>query len=151
RPPDAIGRAVMRVNRILYLLGAWLVCASPALAAGDLYFAIVFGAQRPLIKVPNYSHSFAAFARLTPTGRLEAFTISWLPRTGEVRVLRLEPEPGRNFSLAETLQFCSDNRMVVARWGPYQIHPDLWHRAQWQKTRLESAQVLYKAFDEGSP
>ena len=41
--------------------------------------------------------------------------------------------------------------METARWGPYQIDPDLWNRALWQKQRLESGQVLYQALDSGSP
>lgn len=137
---------------------AWLlavvglgVAAGEAPAAGDCYFVTVFGAQRPVIKAPRYSHSFATFVHRFPDGRLEAFTISWLPQTGKVRPLRPSPEPGRNFTLAETLQLCSANRMEVACWGPYQIHPNLWQLAQRQRCRLESGQVLYKAYDSGSP
>jgi hypothetical protein len=126
-----------------------LALAAPA-AARDAYFAVVFGAQRPYIKVPRYSHSFASFLHLRADGVLEAFSISWLPRTGEIRPLWLEPEEGRNYTLPETLRFCEENRMVTARWGPYQVQPDLWNRALWQKARLESGQVLYQAFDGGS-
>src|SRR5262249_51940011 len=92
----------------------------------------------------------AAFAHRTPDGRLEAFTISWLPRTGQVRPLAPEPEEGYNFDLQATLRFCYDNRMEVACWGPYQADADLWRRALWQKRRLEAGQVLYQAFDDGS-
>jgi hypothetical protein len=117
---------------------------------GGAYFIIVFGAQRPFLKVARYCHSFATFAHWTPEGRLEAFTISWLPRTGRVHPLRPWSEQGRNFPLVETLQLCYANRMEVACWGPYQVHPDLWHRALAQKARLESGAVLYKAYDAGS-
>jgi hypothetical protein len=140
----------MRVACWSWVAVLWLLPAAHAVAAEDAYFVIVFGAQRPLIKDPRYSHSFAAFAHLTPDGRLETFTISWLPRTAEIHPLWIEPEEGCNFDLCATLRWCRDNRMVVACWGPYQIHPDLWRRALWQKWRLESGQVLYKAFDDGS-
>jgi hypothetical protein len=120
-----------------------------ACADGD-YFVIVFGAQRPVFKVARYSHSFATFVHRTPEGGLEAFTISWLPQTGRVRPLWPWPEPGRNFTLLETLQWCYANNMEVACWGPYQVHPDLWHRALAQKARLESGAVLYKAYDGGA-
>jgi hypothetical protein len=130
---------------------AWLAVAMPAPAAESSYFVLVFGAQRPLIKVPRYSHSFATFVRLTPERRLEAFTISWLPRSGEIHLFRFEPEPGCNLTLEETLRFCDANHMEVSCWGPYQIHPDLWNRALCQWRRLQSGAVLYKAYDCGSP
>jgi len=133
--------------------GAAVLCLAlggTTCAAEDAYYVVVFGAQRPFIKQPRYSHSFATFAHATPDGGLEAFTISWLPRTAEVRPFALEPEEGRNFDLQTTLRICCDNRMEVACWGPYQIDCDLWRRALRQKGRLESGEVLYKAFDEGS-
>ena len=140
----------MRATWLLGLVGLGLGPAGPTAAAGDAYFVAVFGAQRPVVKAPRYSHSFAVFAHLAPDGRLEWFTISWLPCTGRVHPLRLRPEPGRNFTLQETLGLCQQNRMEVACWGPYQAHPDLWQRALWQKERLKGGQVLYKAYDGGS-
>jgi len=124
--------------------------AQPGPAAGDCYFVIVFGAQRPIVKAARYSHSFATFVHQMADGRLEAFTISWLPQTGKVRPLRPWPETGRNFPLDETLRLCCANRMEVACWGPYQVHPDLWRLALGQRNRLETGQVLYKAYDSGS-
>ncbi len=129
----------------------WLALAGRAGAAEDAYFVAVFGAQRRFLNRPCFSHSFAAFAHLTPEGRLEAFTISWLPRTAKVRPLAMEPEEGSNFDLQNTLRLLEDNRAEVSCWGPYQTDPDLWRRALWQKGRLENGQVLYQAFDGGSP
>jgi hypothetical protein len=119
-------------------------------AAHGAFYVVVWGAQRPVIKDPRYSHSFATFIRTCPDGRLEHFTISWLPVNGEVHVLRISPEPGRNFGLAETLELCRRNRMEVARWGPYEVTEDLWARAVEQRGRLERGEVLYKGFDCGS-
>jgi hypothetical protein len=115
----------------------------------DTYFVIVFGAQRP-IKAARYSHSFATFIRVTPDGQTQEVTISWLPVTGQVRPYALQDEPGRNYSLSETLAYCHENRMRVSLWGPYQVDADLWQRALWQKFRLDSGQVSYKAYDYGS-
>jgi hypothetical protein len=141
----------MKVIPILGVAGLWLGLATPAPAAGDQYFAIIFGAQRPVIKVPRYAHSFAAFVHWMPGGRFESFTISWMPWTEEIRPLWLEPERGRNLTLRETLRWCYENRLEMAAWGPYQIQPDLWRRALWQRCRLETGQVLYQALDGNSP
>ncbi len=126
-----------------------LTLAQPA--RGDTFFVTVFGAQRPVVKLARYSHTFATFVRVLPNGGVQQATISWLPAAGDVRPFAVQAEPGRNFSLEETLRWCTERRMVVAAWGPYQIEPRLWDGAVWQKGRLESGQVEYKAFDYGSP
>jgi hypothetical protein len=123
---------------------------APAAARADDFFVIVFGAQRPVIKLARYTHSWAVFMRVPPCGPIQEVTISWMPATGKVRPFALKPEAGRNFSLEESLQYCVDNQLAVGAWGPYQIQPDLWNRALCQKSRLESGQVQYKAFDFGS-
>ncbi len=137
--------------RAKLLLGMTLLLLTAAPVKADSFFVIVFGAQRPVIKLARYSHSFATFVRVCPNGQTSDFTISWLPQTGTLRPFALTPEPGRNFSLEETFRFCEENRMVVAAWGPYQIDPQLWNMALAQKARLDSGQVQYKAFDLGSP
>ena len=138
-----------RAGLIAAVLG--LAACVRADAAPDAYFVAVFGVQRPGVNLPRFSHSFAVFAHLRPDGRLEAFTISWLPRTGEVRPFWPAPEEGHNFDLYSTLRWIDDNNLEASVWGPYQCDPDLWRRALYQKTRLESGQVLYKAIDGGSP
>src|SRR5262249_52328343 len=93
---------------------------------GETYHVLVFGSQRPLINQPKYTHSFATFVR--PVGDLchpagawvEAFTISWLSATGDVRICALLPEYGRNFSLPETLQLVRSEEQRVSMWGPFQ-------------------------------
>jgi hypothetical protein len=141
----------MRATGILCLMAAWMAIPSPAPAAESAYFVVVFGSQRSPVKLPRYTHSFATFVHLTPERRLEAFTLSWLPRSGEIRLLRFDAEEGRNYTLEETLRFCDANGMEVACWGPYQIHSDLWNRALWQWRRLQRGEVLYKVYDCGSP
>src|SRR5688500_9295583 len=88
----------------LVLVPAWLPAQEPV--AGDEYFVVVFGAQRPFIKTARHAHSWAAFVRRTPAGAVESFTISWLPDTGRVRPLAIRPEAGRNYTLEETFRFC---------------------------------------------
>src|SRR5260370_1493400 len=132
----------MKLSGLLAVVGLGLV--QPATAAADCYFVVVFGAERPVIKMPRYSHRFATFVHQFPDGRLEAFSISWLPQTGKVRPLWPCAEPGRNFNLEETLRLRCAHRLLVACWVPYQIHPDLWQLALWQRSRLDILQVLYK-------
>jgi hypothetical protein len=141
----------MKSAGLLAALTLWSCLPARASTAGDTYFVIVFGSEHPVIKAPRYSHTFATFIHLTPDRRIEEFTISWLPLNGDIRPLCPAPEVGRNFTLVETLRLSEENGLVVARWGPYQIDPDLWNRAVLQKQRLESGQVLYRAFDGGSP
>ncbi len=141
----------MKTSSTLWAVVCFLGLSAPACACEGTYYLIVFGAQPPIIKQARRTHSFATFVHVVPGCPVEAFTISWLPVTERVRPLALRPEPGRNYTLAETLEFCAGNGMEVAAWGPYQIQPELWEIALRQKTRLESGQVLYKAFDFGSP
>jgi hypothetical protein len=119
---------------------------------GECYFLIVFGAQR-VPNDPRYSHSFAAFIRATCEGPcadnyiLEHHTISWLPETMEIRLLRLRPERGHNFDLTTTLDTLLAMGDRVSMWGPYQIDQELYDRAMDQIGRLESGAVEYKAVD----
>jgi hypothetical protein len=122
--------------------------------AGDAYYVLVFGSQRTPPQ-PNYSHSFATFVHahwegdepcpVAPT--VEAHTISWLPANLIIRTLALLPECGHNFDLETTLQFVQGQGQRVSLWGPYQIEPDLYHRAMRQIALLESGQVRYRAND----
>jgi hypothetical protein len=127
--------------------------AAPA-RAGDAYFVMVFGSQRAL-NIPNYSHSWATFVRVTGDGtgprgrRLEAHTISWLPETAVVRAWALLPECGRNFDLHTTLRDALDCDERVSMWGPYPIDRDLYCRALKQIHLLASGRVRYKAIDTG--
>jgi hypothetical protein len=136
------------------LLGL-LVLLNGAAAAGhaeELYFVVVFGAQR-VPNIPKYSHSFATFIQAAGSGpspenyALESHTISWLPDTLDIRVLRLVPEPGRNLDLRTTLQVVRSMGERVSMWGPYQIRRELYERALEQIAFLESEAIQYKACD----
>jgi hypothetical protein len=114
----------------------------------------MFGSQQTPPE-PEYSHSFAVFVRACWDDHcpgppaLEAHTISWLPRTLVIRLWALCPEPGHNFDLHTTLRYVLDNKERVSLWGPYQIEPELYHRALKEIGLLQSGRVLYKAIDTG--
>src|SRR5262245_9238435 len=131
-----------------------LAFAGETRAAED-YHLLVFGSQR-IPNDPDYSHTFATFVRRRWPGNgpcpanscVEGYTISWLPRTMNVRVLAL-PECGQNFDLHNTIRWALGNNMRISLWGPYPVHPDLYCRAAKQVGLLQSGQVMYKALDTG--
>jgi hypothetical protein len=132
---------------------ALLAPASPA-RAGERYYMIVFGAQRGLAE-PQYTHSWAVFVRACGEGpcpdayRLDAYVVSWLPQTMEIRLLALRPEPGWNVELHRTIRWALGTGQQVAKWGPYEIDRDLFCRAVRQSRRLSAGAELYKAVDTG--
>jgi hypothetical protein len=130
-----------------------LLASPPALRAGDVYFMTVYGAQRPVINQPRYTHTWATFIRLSGEGcelrqyTAQAFTISWLPATLKVRPSAIHPEPGVNLTLQKTLEWCAANRMETKQLGPYQISQDLWNLAFRRFDQLESGGMQYRASD----
>jgi hypothetical protein len=136
---------------------ALLLLASPSAARGeDFYYLMVFGSQRPSAR-PKYCHTFATFVRATGAGshgsdyRLEAYTISWLPATFDIRVPALLSEPGRNADLYTTLHWAYGTGQRVSMWGPYRIDPSLFACALRQAAVLHSGVVRYQAIDSGRP
>src|SRR4051812_8346551 len=119
---------VRQTRSLLLLLALVLPLAAGEARAGEAYYLLMFGAQQ-VPNNPNYSHTWATFVRAWWDGngpcpvspRLEARTISWLPRNMDVRTLALRPECGANFDLDTTLRWCRCNDMRVSLWGPYQI------------------------------
>jgi hypothetical protein len=109
-----------------------------------VYYMAVF-AYDTEPRAAQSAHTFATFVK--SNGRsIEAHTISWLPRTNAVRLLR-RPEPGVNLDLRETFKRANATQAQVHEWGPYQIKPELFTRALKQIDRLASGGVLYKALD----
>lgn len=137
-----------------------LLCAGLALAglgptltpADETYFVLVFGSQRPGVNLPGHAHSFATFVRVTgdpcrADAQVEAFTISWLPATLDVRPLALHPECGVNLDLPTTLKWAQDDGQRVSLFGPFQIQKCCFDRARAKFAQLNSGAVLYKAAD----
>jgi hypothetical protein len=95
--------------------------------------------------------------------KFEAFTISWLPHdfmnnprlcVFEGAGSRLFPEknncpvlPGRNFTLAETINFAVDAKNAVAMWGPYEIKQGGFDLAVKRKNLLDGGTIKYRADD----
>jgi hypothetical protein len=107
--------------------------ANPAASAEPIHrhFMIIYSFQNR-INTPHGAHVFATFVEsdLSPSGHdvahFEAHTLSWLPVMEDSRFLRLRPEPGRNFSLAETLQLAESRGLSLMRWGPFEIADSLY-------------------------
>jgi hypothetical protein len=122
--------------------------------AGENYYLLMFGSQR-FPNAPAYAHTFATFVRVVcgedGAPCLEAHTISWLPRTLDIRICAKHPECAVNLDLAATLRYVADNGERVSLWGPFQIDRDLYRRAVARQCVLESGQVEYKALDFGYP
>jgi hypothetical protein len=118
--------------------------------AGEAYFVAVFGSQRPA-GLPAHTHSFAAFIRLDGCGQLQFWTISWMPRTLQIDIARLQPECGDNLDLRSTLRWAQADGQRISLWGPYQIRKELFDQALRQFAHLNSGAVCYKAVDLGYP
>jgi hypothetical protein len=130
-----------------------LVGAGPA-PAGESYYVIVFGSQRPLGRI-CHTHSFATFVKVTgpcaegalPT--VQSWTISWMPRTLGIHAYRLLPQDGVNLDLDGTLRWAVQDRQRISMWGPYQIDKELFDLALHQIEHLQTDRVRYKAVDTG--
>lgn len=151
-------------TRLWLMVAAWLALLSfpaqgmsqePPTAIGETFYVLIYGSQRPVVDVPRYTHSWGTFVRVVgdpchpETCAVEAFTISWLAVSGEVRVYALKPECGRNWGLEETFDLMLHEGERVSLWGPYQIQRSLYEEALRQKAHLESGAVRYKANDTG--
>jgi hypothetical protein len=143
----ALGKAILLL--ILFLLPG-------RLRGNELYFMVVFGAQREAYR-PRFTHTFATFVKVTgneavPSGfQIESHTISWMPSTLDIKVHRLFPECGTNLELDTTLRWASSNCLRISMWGPFQIDRELYDLALCRIGHLQSGQVSYKAADSGYP
>src|SRR5437660_1270280 len=122
--------------------------------AQDFYYMLMFSSENNSNRA-RFSHSFASFVKATgpaPSSAecaiVETHTISWLPQSLEIVLLRRRPEPGQNLDLQETMKWAQSVRATISMWGPYQIQKELYDRAVEQETRLKSGTVMYKAADE---
>lgn len=129
---------------ILLLL---IVPTEPKATAEPTYYMVVFAGHRPL-NPPKFAHSFATFIKETPGEEtpLEVVTISWIGTKSNWRLFSPE-QPGRNMSLEESLQRCVQRGQLISMWGPYQIEPELYHRACAQKAKLDSGCIQWQAVD----
>src|SRR5438874_312328 len=116
------------------------------------YYMTIFSAQADS-RDPRRTHSFATFVKASGTGDsakdspIEIHTISWMPQSLDIVILRRRPEPGTNLDLESSLRWAESRNCRVSMWGPYQISKELYDRAIKQEARLNSGLVLYKAID----
>ncbi len=114
------------------------------------YYFILFGGQAIPFR-PRTAHTWAIFARAEWHGSqpvaVEYFTISWLPADGPVKPLRLVPEPGRNYTLEETMQRAAEQNDRVSMWGPFEIDACRYELARQWFDRLNSGEVRYRVLD----
>jgi hypothetical protein len=133
-----------------FLLAGSALCLTAAPAAAQersekpRYYMCVF-AQETNPRAARSAHTFATFVKSDGRG-FEAHTISWLPRTDDVRLLRA-PEPGMNLDLKATLDRAAAMKAQLFEWGPFEVKAELYERALKQIDRLRSGTVLYKAID----
>jgi hypothetical protein len=133
---------------VLSLAGALARAQEPVAS----YYMTVFSAQADS-RDPRRTHSFATFAKAIGTGDsakdnpIEIHTISWMPRSLDIVILRRRPELGINLDLESSLRWAASRNCRVSMWGPYQINKELFDRAVQQEARLNSGLMLYKAID----
>jgi hypothetical protein len=132
----------------LVFLVSWLLPGS-SFAADDSYYMLVFAMQDDANQ-PKHAHAFATFVKATGQGakaKIEGHTISWMPDSLDIVVLRRLPEPGRNLSLPATLRLAKSFGSKVTLWGPYQIKKELYTRALAQEERLNKRAIMFKTVD----
>lgn len=93
------------------------------------------------------AHTFGVFCRFEGDTLAESRTISWMPQSLNVKVLKRDPEPGVNLTYKQTRDIATRNGYSLFFRGPYKIEPELYNRACEQATELESGKVLYKSGD----
>src|SRR5690242_837347 len=110
-------------------------------SAVERYFVTLFAFQTEP-KSMRTSHTFATFSRLS-RGTLTHRTISWLPVSRSIEPIRIWTEPGRNFTLQETIDFARQVEAAVHGWGPFECTREAHDLAMKKIERLESGEVSF--------
>jgi hypothetical protein len=145
-------RIFARFSTSIAILLAMASTQSRAQEVNESYYMTIFSAQANS-RDPRRTHSFATFVKSIGTGDsakdspIEIHTISWMPQSLDIVILRRRPEPGANLDLQSSLRWAESMNSHVSMWGPYQIKKELYDRAVEQEARLNSGRVLYKALD----
>jgi hypothetical protein len=139
-------------SKTVLSLAALLLLFAQTVAAGDLYYLIIWGSDVSPKRL-KYTHTWATFIRATGEGSdpanyaLAVHSISWLPATLNIRVWDLVPEPGVNLEMIETLDAVMSQGESVTAWGPFVIRPELYALSLRQWAWLHSGIVRYRAID----
>jgi hypothetical protein len=143
------------LTRVIIAAGLLGTFAPAAPAQGEVgdpsrYYFILFGGQGEPFRART-AHTWAVYAKATPmvTGEIgvESFAISWLPATGVVHPYRFRPEPGRNWSLPDTLAIMGRANSLISMWGPYEITPAHFAMGEEHLRFLNSGQVRFRSID----
>ncbi len=135
---------------VIALLGLVLASAGGTARGGELYYVLIFGSQSSP-KLLRYTHTWATFVRAVGEGpdprnyAIQVHSISWLPRSLEVHVLRPWPEPGVNLDLYQTLDVVRSNREDVTMWGPFLTEKKIYDRSLWVLQVIASGAPQYRA------
>jgi hypothetical protein len=120
----------------------------------DHYYLLMFSSQNNSYQA-RFSHTFASFVKamgaapsLAESEIAEVHTISWMPQTQDIVLLRRQPEPGTNLNLQDSIRWAQSVSARISLWGPYEIQKELYDRAVEQEARLKSGAVMYKAIDD---
>jgi hypothetical protein len=139
------------VTALVWALNLFLFWAAPAALAQDSYYMMVFSNQRTS-NDPRFSHTFATFVKTSgPSAStsqvLEVHTLSWMPASHDIAILRLQPEPGVLYDLESSLAWAYSVNARVSMWGPYEIQEELYERAVAQERKLSAGGLLFKMVD----
>jgi hypothetical protein len=135
---------------IIASLGLALGLSGGTARGGEYYYAMIFGSQTSP-KQLRYTHTWATFIRAVGEGpdpsqyAIQVHTISWLPRTLEIRVWRPWPEPGVNLDLHQTLGVVYGNGESVTMWGPFLIRKEAYDKSHHVLQVIASGAAQYRA------
>jgi hypothetical protein len=133
------------------ILTAVVLCgAARESAAAERYYILVFGSESHP-KLLRYTHTWATFVKAVGEGEnpdnwvVYAHTISWLPRTLNVRVWSPFPEPGVNLDLYQSLAAVAAHNENVILWGPFLTTQQIYERSLWVHQIADSGIAQYRA------
>lgn len=143
---------------------------NPVVVPPTRYFVLIFGAES-VPKRGRFTHTFMTVVKATPKASYEgvydpasgnqikfydltAHTISWMPASMRIRVIKFRPECGVNLDLHTSLRYCSGMCEKLALYGPYELNPtiaeEVYNKTLKQIAKLKSGRVLYKSLDPDS-
>jgi hypothetical protein len=115
------------------------------------YYLMVFGSENQL-RQPKYTHTWASIVTVTykaygekPSLRVD--TISWMPKTLDIKPESLKIEEGINLDLENTLRWVESTKQKISMWGPYEVWSGFAKRFFTQKDFMESGQMGYQCVD----
>src|SRR5829696_6486189 len=119
-----VSNPLMTMSMVACLVASMDAAPVRAAEPGEFYYMMVFSAQVNSDD-PSLTHTFATFVKATGMGepvknrRTEVHTISWMPQSLNIMVLRPDPEPGTNLDLQSSLRWAESRNCRVSMWGPY--------------------------------